>query len=112
MKRGSVWYADLDPTRGHEQAGRRPCVIVSADRLNEGRSGLVTILPITSKPRRELASRVYVPRLDGGLTLDSWIITEQVRTISKTRLGHQLGELTEQQMADVDDALRMLLALD
>jgi len=48
-RRGEVWFADLNPTLGHEQSGRRPILIVSADAYNTSRVGLVIALPLTSK---------------------------------------------------------------
>ena len=49
--RGEIWNADLDPTRGREQAGKRPVIVVSTDRFNEGPAELVVVLPITSKAK-------------------------------------------------------------
>lgn len=49
--RGDVWLADLDPIRGHEQAGRRPCLIISTDLFNNGPAGLVMIVPLTTRAR-------------------------------------------------------------
>lgn len=47
--RGEIWTADLEPARGHEQGGQRPCLILSDDRFNQGPAGLVVILPLTTK---------------------------------------------------------------
>lgn len=49
--RGQVWTVDLNPVRGHEQAGHRPCVVVSADQFNRGSADLVVIVPLTSRYR-------------------------------------------------------------
>lgn len=49
--KGDIWLVDLNPTRGHEQAGKRPCLVVSVDLFNQGASGLVVVLPITSKEK-------------------------------------------------------------
>jgi mRNA interferase MazF len=109
-RRGEVWIVDLDPIRGHEQAGRRPALVVSVDQFNAGPAELVTILPITSK-QRAVRSRVEVRPPEGGLTTTSYVICEQTRTISTQRLGRQLGTVTRPTMSTVDAILRMLLGL-
>jgi mRNA interferase MazF len=98
MKRGEVWIVDLNPIVGHEQAGKRPALILS-------------VLPITSKARN-LPSRVSIAPPEGGLTLQSWVICEQPRTISKRRLTQRLGKVPQATMAAVSDVVRMLLGLD
>src|SRR5690348_656161 len=65
--RGQVWMADLDPTKGHEQAGKRPVLVVSADVMNLGPAGLVVVLPITSKGKG-IPTHVPVDPPEGGLT--------------------------------------------
>lgn len=111
MKRGSVWYVEFDPVVDHEQAGRRPALVVSSETFNTGPAGLITVLPITSRQRR-MASRVPLSPPEGGLTMPSWVITEQVRTVSKRRLGRQLGQVSPETLAAVSDALRLLLGLE
>jgi mRNA interferase MazF len=71
--RGEVWLADLNPTRGHEQAGKRPVAVVSEDRLNNGPAGLVIVLPITSTIR-PIPSHVVVAPPEGGLAVRSAVI--------------------------------------
>jgi mRNA interferase MazF len=111
MKRGEVWTVDLDPVVGHEQAGRRPALIVTANLFNASPAGLVAVLPITSK-HRPLPSRVRVTPPEGGLSMESWIITEQVRTVSKKRLVSRLGSVPPSTMKAVETSLRFLLDLD
>ena len=111
IERGSVWYAELSPTLGHEQAGRRPCLVVSSDALNASPAGLVTVLPITSR-ERPMASRIPLLPPEGGMSVASWVIAEQVRTVSKERLGRQLGRVELDTLEAVSDALRLLLGLE
>lgn len=111
MKRGEIWTVTLDPVVGHEQAGKRPALIVSADALNQSPAGLIAVLPITSKARA-LPSRVRIAPPEGGLSMESWVITEQVRTISKQRLLLRLGTVTAATMEQVSACLRLLLELD
>jgi mRNA interferase MazF len=110
MKRGEVWAVDLDPVRGHEQAGRRPALILSADAFNTSPADLVVVLPITSKLRK-LPSRVRIAPPEGGLRMESWVIGEQVRTVSKSRLTSRLGAVSPATMRAVSDVVRLLLDL-
>ena len=106
-----MWLVDLNPIVGHEQAGKRPALLLSVDAFNASKADLVTVLPITSKERL-LPSRVAVTPPEGGLTQESWIICEQPRTVSKRRLTKQLGQVTPATMTAVSDVVRMLLGLD
>jgi mRNA interferase MazF len=101
---------DLDPVRGHEQAGRRPALIVSSDDFNTSPAELVSVLPVTSR-HRKLPSRVRITPPEGGLTVESWVICEQVRTISKKRCSRHLGQVAPATMQAVSDIVRLLLHL-
>ncbi len=111
MKRGEIWVAQFDPVVGHEQGRERPALIVSADWVNGSAAELVMVLPITSKPRKS-PSRVRMTPPEGGLRMQSWVICEQVRTLSKQRFGSRLGSVSPATMRAVSDALRLLLDLD
>jgi mRNA interferase MazF len=108
--RGEVWRVDLEPVRGHEQGRVRPALIVSNDVLNHGPSGLVTIVPITTKPR-PIRAFLRIDPPEGGLTQISFIICDQVRTISSTRLGKHFGAVSPAILAEVERRLRFLLEL-
>ena len=108
--RGEVWLADLDPVIGHEQAGRRPVLIISEDFFNRTRAGLLIIAPITSTLRL-LPSHVRLVPPDGGLKRESEVICEALRSISKERLLTRFGSVTPGSMAAVEDRLRLLLHL-
>lgn len=103
--RGDVWTVDLDPVRGHEQAGTRPALIVSVDRFNEGPAGLVVVLPITSRSKG-VPLHVALSPPEAG-----FIKCEDVRSISIERLVRRLGSVEKQTMSLVEDRLRLLLAL-
>ena len=109
-RRGEVWLADLNPTRGHEQAGQRPVVIVSDDLFNHGPAGLVIVLPVTSTIRA-IPSHVVVNPPEGGLRNRSAIMCEVVRSISVERLRTRIGRLRPASMAVVEDGLRILMRL-
>jgi mRNA interferase MazF len=78
-----VWWCDLEPTAAREQAGKRPVVVVSsAFHLALTHEDLLTVLPLTSRERRQWLHRVPV----AGGARSSWVITEQLRTIARSRL--------------------------
>src|SRR3954463_10004752 len=109
VTRGEVWMADLSPTRGTEQAGVRPALVVQTDRANP-HSPHTIIVPFTTRIRqRLLPSHVFVPAGEGGLTQDSVALCEQIRVIDLDRLLTKLGYLPAQRMQEVDDALRAIL---
>jgi mRNA interferase MazF len=105
-----IWMADLDPALGHEQAGKRPVLIMSADTFNAGLAGLVVIVPITSKSKR-VRSHVAIEPGASGLRTRSFVISEQPRTISKSRLGRRLGVVGEPALSQVKSWIRVLLDL-
>ena len=109
-RRGEVWYVDLDPMQGRERAGRRPALVISVDAFNAMPAELVTILPITTKARA-LRSRVQVTPPEGGLQRTSYVICEQVRTISIHRLASALGAVSPATMTRVADIVRLQLGL-
>ena len=108
--RGEIWLADLNPTRGHEQAGKRPVAVVSEDRLNNGPAELVIVLPITSTIR-PIPSHIVVAPPEGGLTARSAVICEAIRSISTGRLVERWGRLSQRSLARIEDVLRILLRL-
>jgi len=109
--RGEIWDADLSPTRGREQRGTRPVLIVSTDAFNQGPAGLVLVLPLTRTDRR-IPLHVAVDPPEGGLSARSFVLCDAIRSISKERLGARpWGLVTPQTMARVEDCLRLLLDL-
>jgi mRNA interferase MazF len=108
--RGEVWLADLNPVRGHEQAGRRPVLVVSEDLFNQGPAGLAVVLPLTSTIRG-IPSHVPVSPPEGGVKNRSAILCEGVRSVSVERLVVRWGVVSPGTMAAVEDRLRILLRL-
>ncbi len=109
--RGDVRVVDLDPTRGHEQAKTRPCVIVSDDRFNRSAAGLVVIVPLTSVDRG-IPWHIPVAPGDGAVRQDSWAMVDQVRAVSRERLvGDPWGRVSSTVMAAIEERLRLLLGL-
>jgi mRNA interferase MazF len=110
IRRGEVWLADLEPTRGNEQTGQRPVLIVSTDRFNQGRSRLVVAVPFTAQ-RRDLPIHVEVRPPDGGLREVSFAMCEQIRSLAVDRLGPQpFGSVPATVLSAVEARLRLLLA--
>lgn len=108
--RGEIWLADLNPVRGHEQAGTRPCVVVSVDGFNTGPVGLVVVLPMTTTDRH-VPLHVAVLPPEGGVRRASFIKCEDIRSISTERLVERWGTLEPSTLLDVADRLRVLLEL-
>lgn len=111
VKRGDIYYADLSPVVGSEQGGVRPVLIVQNDTGNR-HSPTVIAAAITSQINKarlpthiELNARVY------GLTKDSVVLLEQIRTIDKRRLREKMGRLDETLMTQVDNALAVSFGL-
>jgi mRNA interferase MazF len=108
---GEVWAVDFSPTRGREQAGQRPAVVVSNDAFNHGPAEMCVVLPITSKAKG-IPLHVEVTPPEGGLTMKSFIKCDDIRAVSKERFGRQLGIVSEPTMQAVAERLRHLLNLD
>jgi mRNA interferase MazF len=108
--RGEIWEVDLNPTLGRVQAGRRPALVVSANALNSGPRGLVVVIPVTGTARG-LPTHIPVIPPEGGLTKPSVIMVEQIRAVSKDRLGRRYGVVTQATMGQVDRMLQIVLGL-
>ena len=109
-RRGEIWLADLDATRGREQAGRRPVLVLSVDGFNMGPADLVIIAPLTTK-LRGIRSHVEVDPPEGGVRKPSAVLCEAVRSISKHRLVQPWGTLEGRTIERIEDCLRILLGL-
>jgi mRNA interferase MazF len=106
--RGEVRWADLNPVRGHEQAGLRPVLIVSHDVFNE-RSGTVIAVAITSQPQRA-GFPLTLELRTGNLPKQSWIKISQIRTLSTERIGKLLGRVSEEELNQVIEGLNEIIA--
>jgi mRNA interferase MazF len=115
MQRGAIHLVDLEPVRGAESDKRRPAVIVSNDGANAtaerlGR-GVVTVVPVTSNTARVYPFQVLLTASATGLDRDSKAQAEQVRSIAVERVGPGIGRLPVDLVAELDEALRLHLAL-
>ncbi len=115
MRRGDIVRVSLDPVRGSEASTTRPAVIVSNDAANTtaarlGR-GVITVVPVTSNVARVYPFQVLLLADRSGLNRDSKAQAEQVRSVAVERIGERIGRLPASVMADLDEALRLHLAL-
>lgn len=105
--RGSIYWADLNPVKGHEQAGVRPVLIVSQDVFNE-RSGTVIAMALTSRPQQ--AGFPLTLELGGeGLPRQSWVKISQVRTLSVERIGKKIGTVSREELFQVIEGLNEII---
>lgn len=109
MKQGEIWQANLNPTRGSEQAGQRPVVIISGNLLNENLP-IVIAVPLTTKIKRYKGNPILTPTKSNGLRTESEMLVFHIRSIAKDRLSRRLGTIDanelNQAMKTLGDILR------
>ncbi len=111
VKRGDIYYADLSPVVGSEQGGVRPVLVIQNDVGNKY-SPTVIIAAITSQINKaKLPTHIEISGEGYGLSKDSCILLEQIRTIDKRRLKEKTGHVSEELSSFVDEALKISLGL-
>ena len=111
VKRGDIFYADLSPVVGSEQGGMRPVLIVQNDTGNR-HSPTVIAAAITSQTgKARLPTHINLAGNNYGLSRDSVVLLEQIRTIDKRRLREHMGRLDDALMSQVDDAIAVSFGL-
>jgi len=105
--RGDIVWADLDPTIGHEQSGRRPVLVVSEDIFND-RSGTVIAIAVTSQPPK-VSFPLSFELTDPKLPKRSWVKIGQIRTLSTLRIGKRIGRASPGEIDGVIDGLQEIL---
>lgn len=91
MRKFDIYFVDLSPVEGHEQGGVRPCVIVSNNMCNKN-SSVITVAPITSQQKTKIPTHVNLPMSEvKGLSADSTVLCEGMRSISKNRIRENIG---------------------
>lgn len=115
MLRGEIRVVDLDPARSGEAGKLRPAVIVSNDAANAAAAklgrGVVTVAPVSSNVDRVYPFQVLLPAGESRLSNDSKVQAEQVRSVSVERVAEHIGFVPAELMLEVDEALRLHLAL-
>ncbi|OPY00738.1 MAG: mRNA interferase MazF6 [Syntrophorhabdus sp. PtaB.Bin047] len=106
MKRGDIYWVNLDPSTGSEIRKRRPCVLIGATPVNEARRTVV-VIPLSSvgKPRPPLAVPVTC------LGRKAVAVCDQIRAVDKTRLMEKAGEISREDLAEIEKGLRQVLVL-
>jgi len=105
--RGEIRWADLNPARGHEQAGMRPVLILSQDIFND-HSGTVIAMALTSQPQRAgfpLTLELETEKLPKR----SWVKISQIRTLSVERIGKKIGRVSPEELAQVVEGLNEII---
>lgn len=111
IKRGDILYADLSPVIGSEQGGVRPVLVIQND-IGNKYSPTVIVAAITSQINKaKLPTHVEIKAEEYGISKDSVILLEQIRTIDKKRLKEKVGHLSEEMMKKVDDGLQVSFGL-
>jgi len=110
MKRGDVYFVNLDPIVGSETGKQRPAVVLQNELANRS-SATVTVIPITSQVERLFPFQVFLPAGEGGLDRPSKALCEQIRTVSRARLVRRVGSLPETPITEIRAALERHLWL-
>ena len=106
--RGDIRWADLNPVRGHEQAGKRPVLILSHDIFNE-RSNTVIAMALTSQPQR--AGFPLTLKLDADvLPRESWVKISQIRTLAVERIGQRLARVSPEDLTHIIEGLNEIIS--
>lgn len=103
VERGQIWYADLSPVIGSEQGGTRPVVVLQNDSGNR-HAPTTIIAALTTREKADIPTHCRVTR-EAGIPQTSVILAEQLRTIDKRRLHRKIGQLTTDQLNDLNNAL-------
>ena len=107
IKRGDIWYIEGGFTTGSEQRPGRPAVVVSNNRNNE-HSSTIEVVYLTTQPKRDLPTHAVIR----SMSRESIAICEQVTTVAIERLGNYRGQVTADEMADIEAAMRISLGLE
>ncbi len=111
IKRGDLFWVNLDPTRGSEQAGRRPVVVIQNNIGNE-EAPTTIVAPLTTKAfLKEYPTNVCLLKGVGGLKFNSTVLLSQIRTIDQSRLEAKIGQLPPIYLKKIDQAIKISLAL-
>ncbi|MFK7952535.1 MAG: type II toxin-antitoxin system PemK/MazF family toxin [Ekhidna sp.] len=108
MKQGELWYADLNPSKGSEQAGYRPVLIISGNMLNQHLK-VVIVCPLTSQIKQYKGNLVLNPSKENNLKQKSEVLTFHIRSVSKIRLIEKIGNVEKKELELVHSSLGDIL---
>jgi mRNA interferase MazF len=110
IQTGDIWLADLDPTVGRDQGGRRPVAVVSSNDLHSLPIDMVVVVPLTSHDRGLVTQpRIFSDR--SGLNRVSFARPEDIRSIDASRLQRRLGQVSDDELAEIRKVMRYFLDL-
>ncbi len=111
IKRGDIYYADLSPVVGSEQGGTRPVLIIQNDLGNKYSPTVIAAAITSQKNKAKLPTHIELTGPAVGLTKDSIVLLEQVRTIDKRRLREHMGRVDSEMMGKIDNAIAVSFGL-
>jgi mRNA interferase MazF len=111
IKRGDIYYADLSPVVGSEQGGMRPVLIVQNDTGNRHSPTIIAAAITSQINKARLPTHIELSARHYGLTRDSVVLLEQIRTLDKRRLKERVGRLDDMLMQRVDSAIAVSFGL-
>ena len=111
VRRGDIYYADLSPVVGSEQGGVRPVLVIQNDTGNRHSPTIIAAAITSQMNKAKLPTHIELVGADCGLTKDSVVLLEQIRTLDKRRLREKMGHLDDSRMAEVDWAIAVSFGL-
>jgi mRNA interferase MazF len=114
LRRGDIYWADVEPLSGSEQRGRRPVIILSHDGFNEAPNwwSIIVVPCTTSHTQKRRPTVVFLSKGTGGLREDCVAVCHQITTLDRSKLIQQIGSLPEAALRDVEAAIRAAIDLD
>jgi mRNA interferase MazF len=111
IRRGDIFWADLGPVKGSEQAKTRPVLTIQND-VGNAYSPVTIIACITSNlARKDYPTNVFISAKETGLASDSVVLLNQIRTVDKSRLKRRIGHVPDHKMLEVDESLKISLGI-
>ena len=112
IKKGDLYFADLSPVMGSEQGGVRPDLVVQNDVGNKFSPTIIVAAVTSKKNKADLPTHVEIAAEGNGLTKNSVVLLEQLRTIDKRRLKERIGTIDKTRLPEVNEALSVSLGID
>ncbi|HMF56149.1 MAG TPA: type II toxin-antitoxin system PemK/MazF family toxin [Pyrinomonadaceae bacterium] len=111
VRRGEIWLADLNPTRGSEQAGTRPVIIFQNNLISKYTTTILAIPLTTNLRRASLPSCIQISKDEGGLASDSVALCHQLRVLDKTRLLKRLGAVSPSTIIAIESCVKFTIGM-
>ena len=111
VKKYDIYFANLDPVRGAEKRGGRPCLVIQNNLINRSRIQTVVVIPFTSKPKNVPSAIWVIASIENGLKSGSRLEISQIRTIDRGRMGGFLGHLESKYHSEINEKISEFLDL-